>query len=149
MKKAWMCCLLGVLSLGSATGAQAQDTGATEKAVAAMENQWLESQKTNNVDLLAPLLADKLVNTNTEGKVTNRGETLANAKATKFSSVEYLDLHVTAFGDTAIATGTFKGKGTDKTGKPFDQLERFTDTWVKMPGGKWQCVATHGSDIKK
>jgi ketosteroid isomerase-like protein len=149
MRKAWICGLLGVLSLGSATWSQAQDTGATEKAVTAMENQWLESQKTNNVDLLAPLLADKLVNTSTEGKVTNRAETLANAKATKFASVEYVDMHVTAFGDTAIATGTFKGKGTDKTGKPFDQLERFTDTWVKMPGGKWQCVATHGSDIKK
>jgi ketosteroid isomerase-like protein len=149
MKKAWICGLLGLLSLGSATWSQAQDTGATEKAVAAMENQWLESQKTNNVDLLAPLLADKLVNTNAEGKVTNRTETLANAKATKFASVEYVDLRVTAFGDTAIATGTFKGNGTDEKGKPFDQLERFTDTWVKMPGGKWQCVATHGSNIKK
>ena len=50
---------------------------------------------------------------------------------------------------TAIATGGFKGKGTDESGKPFETNERWTDTWVKMPDGKWQCVASHGSDIKQ
>ena len=55
--------LFGVLAVASAAWAQAQQvTGETEKAVAALENQWLQSQKTNNPDLLAPLLADKFVN---------------------------------------------------------------------------------------
>jgi ketosteroid isomerase-like protein len=120
---------------------QAQQTsGEIEKAIAALEGQWMESQRTNNPDLVAPLLADKFVNTSTEGKVRNRAETLAIAKATKYQSVEYPDVKVTVFGDTAIATGGFKGKGTN---------ERWTDTWVKMPDGKWQCVASHGSNIKK
>ena len=74
---------------------------------------------------------------------------LAIAKATKYQSVEDPDVKVTVFSDTAIATGGFKGKGTDETGKPFDSNERWTDTWVKMPNGKWQCVASHGSNIKK
>jgi ketosteroid isomerase-like protein len=127
----------------------AQASGGTEKAIVALEEQWMQSQRTNNPDLLAPLLADKFVNTSTEGKVRNRAETLAIAKATKFESVEYQDMNVTVFGDTAIVTGGFKGKGTDETGKPFDTLERWTDTWVKMPDGKWQCVASHGSNVKK
>jgi len=55
---------------------------------------------------------------------------------------------VTVFGDTAIATGGFKGKDTDATGKPFDNNERSTDTWMKMPSGKWQCVASHASLAK-
>jgi len=25
---------------------------------------------------------------------------------------------------------------------------RWTDTWVKMPNGKWQCVATQASPLK-
>jgi hypothetical protein len=55
--------LFGVLAVASAAWAQSQQvTGETEKAVAALENQWLQSQKTNNPDLLAPLLADKFVN---------------------------------------------------------------------------------------
>jgi len=148
MKKTLMWCLIGLLSLGGAIWSQAQQTGGTEKAVAALEQQWLKSQKTNNPDLVAPLLADKFVNTGSDGKVTGKAETLATAKATKYESAEYEDVKVMAFGDTAIATGGFKAKGTDPAGKPFDTNERFTDTWVKMPNGKWQCVASHGSPVK-
>jgi DNA alkylation repair enzyme len=42
----------------------------------------------------------------------------------------------------------FKGKGTDPSGKPLDENERWTDTWVKMPNGKWQCAASHASTVK-
>ena len=148
MKKIFMWCLSGLLLVGSAAWLQAQQTGNTEKAVAALEQQWLQSQKTNNPDLVAPLLADKFVNTSTAGKVTGRTEMLATAKATKYDSVDYDDLKVTVFGDAAIATGTFKAKGTDSSGKPMDVHVRWTDTWVKMPSGKWQCVASHSSTNK-
>jgi len=88
MKRTWMWCLVGLLSLGSAALSQdKQADGGTEKAVAALEQQWLQSQKTNNPDLVAPLLADKFINTGSDGKVTDKGETLARAKATKYDSV--------------------------------------------------------------
>jgi ketosteroid isomerase-like protein len=148
MKKTLMWCLIGLLSLGSAAWLQAQQTGGTEKAVAALEQQWLQSQKTNNPDLVAPLLADKFVSTGSDGKVVGKAEMLAMAKATKYDSAELEDVKVTVFGDTAIATGGFKGKGTDTSGKPLDVNERWTDTWVKMPSGNWQCVASHVSTIK-
>jgi ketosteroid isomerase-like protein len=147
MKKTLMWCFIGLLSLGSVAWSQAQTTGGTEKAVVALEEQWLQSQKTNNPDLLAPLLADKFVNTGRDGKVTGKAETLATAKATKYDSAEIDDVKVTVFGDTAIATGGFKAKGTDASGA-LDVNERWTDTWVKMPSGKWQCVASHGSPVK-
>src|SRR6185437_10006109 len=100
----WMWCLVGLLSLGSAALSQDNSaTSGTEKAVAALEQQWLQSQKTNNPDLVAPLLADKFTNTASDGKVTSKGESLASAKATKYESVAYGDLQVTAFGGTAIA----------------------------------------------
>ena len=148
MKRTWILFLVGLLSLGIATRSQAQTTGGTEKAVAALEQQWLQSQKTNNPDLVAPLLADKFVNTGSDGKVQSRAESLATAKATKYDSAAYEDVKVTVFGDSAIATGVFTAKGTDPSGKPLDVNERWTDTWVKMPNGKWQCVASHQSQIK-
>lgn len=149
MKRTWMWCLIGLLSLGSAAWSQDKKaSGGTEKAVVALEQQWLQSQKTNNPDLVAPLLADKFTNTASDGKVTAKGESLASAKATKYESVGYDDVQVTTFGGTAIATGDFKAKGTDPSGKPLDVHERFTDTWVKMPNGQWQCVASHQSPIK-
>ena len=148
MKKSLMWCLIGLLSLGSAARSQAQTNGATEKAVAALEQQWLQSQKTNNPDLVAPLLADKFMNTGSDGKVTSKTESLANAKATKYDGVDYDDVKVAVFGDTAIAMGGFEAKGTDASGKPLDVHERWTDTWVKMPNGQWQCVASHQSLVK-
>jgi len=144
----WLWGFIGLLSLGAATWSQAQQTsGGSEKAVAALENQWLQADKTNNPDLAAPLMADKYISTAADGTIEDKAQTLADARARKYTSAEYEDLKVTIFGDTAIATGAFKGKGTD-SGKPFDEHLRWTDTWVRMPGGKWQCVATHYSTVK-
>jgi ketosteroid isomerase-like protein len=149
MNKTWIGCLLVLLSLASAAWPQdKQAGGGTEKAVAALEQQWLRAQKTNNPDLLVPLLADKVVVTEADGKVSGKAETLATYKKTKWDSAEYNDVKVTVFGDTAIATGGFKGKGTDASGKPLDLHERWTDTWVKMPNGQWQCVASQASPVK-
>jgi len=148
MKITRMWYLLGLLSLGGVAWSDAQQTTAVEKAVAALEKQWLQSQKTNNPDLIAPLLADKFVYTSSDGKMTGKAVMLADAKATKWTSVENDDVQIRVFGDTAIATGGFKGKGTDPSGKPIDDHSRWTDTWVKMPDGKWQCVASHDSTIK-
>jgi ketosteroid isomerase-like protein len=133
----------------SGAAARAAPTDTAEQAVTAAEHQWLKSQQTNNVELLAPLLADKVVETTEEGKVyAGKDSVLADAKSDSWSSAEYTDLKVTVFGDTAIATGAFLGKGRDAAGKPLDVRVRFTDTWVKMPNGKWQCVATHDSPLK-
>jgi ketosteroid isomerase-like protein len=147
MKRTLIWCLLGLVLLVSAARSQ-QKTGGTEKAVEALEQQWLQGQKTNNPDLVAPLLADKIVVTQADGKVLDKDATLAFYKKTKWDSAEYTDVKVTVFGDTAIATGGFIGKGTDATGKRFDDKERWTDTWMKMPGGKWQCIASQVTPAK-
>jgi ketosteroid isomerase-like protein len=147
MNRTWTWCLIAVLSLASAAWSQDNKAGGTEGAVAALEQQWLQSQQTNNPDLVAPLLAEKFVSTGSDGKVTDKAQSLADAKKTKYDSVAYENLKVTAFGDTAVATGDFKAKGTDASGKPLVTHERFTDTWVKM-NGKWQCVASQASPVK-
>jgi ketosteroid isomerase-like protein len=143
-------CLFGVISLGVAAIAQAQPAdGTAEKAVAALEDQWTQSEKTNNPDLLAPLLAEKFIFIDIDGKMSNRAKELAETKATKYASVDIEDLHITVVGHTAIATMVFKAKGTDAKGKPMDINARWADTYVKMPDGKWQCVLSQGSDLKK
>jgi len=148
MRRASILFLVGSVLCLSVAQSQTKSTDATEKAVAALEQKWLQAQKTSNPDILAPLLADSLVSTGVDGKVTGKTETLADIKSFKWTTIEYNDVKVRAYGNTAIATGGFKGKGTDGSGKPLDQNERWTDTWVKMPGGKWQCVATQVSPVK-
>lgn len=140
----------GSLALLLVAGAgQVAMAGADEEAVTAAEQQWLKSQQTNNPALLAPLLADNVVETTDEGKLLSGKEAvLADAKSEVWSSASYADLKVTVFDHTAIATGTFTGKGKDAAGKPIDARVRFTDTWVKTASGKWLCVATQDSPIK-
>src|SRR5216683_127985 len=126
MKNKIAVCLLGLMSLGVTTFALAQQAvEPAEKTVAALEDQWTQSQKTNNP-----------------------AKNLADAKATKFSSVDIEDLHITVVGHTAIAVMVFKAKGTDEKGKPMDINARWVDTWVKMPSGAWQCVLSQGSSLK-
>src|SRR5271170_4841031 len=121
MKNKIALCLLGAISLGVAAIAQAQSADVTaEKAVAAAEEQWTQSERTNNPDLVAPLLADKLISIDTDGTIGNRAKFLADAKATKFTSVDIQEFHITVNGQTAVATMVFKVKGTDPKGKPMD-----------------------------
>ena len=142
-------CLLGMAVMTGPVYAQAAMATGAEQAVAALEKQWLQSQKTNNTSLLEPLLADNIADTSTEGKLmTGKAAVVADAKAVKWTNAEYVNVQVTTHGDTAIVTGIFNGKGTDTTGKPVNVHERFTDTWVKSTDGHWLCVATHGSLIK-
>lgn len=145
-----ICGSLALVIVMMSGAAQSATASADEQAVTAAENQWLKSQQTNNAQLLAPLLDDKVVETSNEGKVyAGKDAVIADAKSDTWSSAEYTDLKVTVFGGhTAVATGTFIGKGTDAAGKQLTERVRFTDTWVKMADGKWLCVATHDSATK-
>jgi hypothetical protein len=115
--------------------------------VIALENQWLESEKTNNPDLITGIFGDKYIATEPDGKLEDKAQTLADAKARKWTSAEYEDMKVMAYGDVVIAIGGYKGRGTE-SGKPFNEHLRWTDTWVKSPDGHWQLVASHYSPIK-
>lgn len=149
MKRMLVWCAVVLISLMIAAQAQDKKTGGgTEQTIAGLEQQWAEASKASNPEPIAALLADKFVNTDSDGKVIGKAETLAHTKAAKWETNQISDVKVTVFGDTAIATGNWVGKGKDQNGKPVDTHERWTDTWMKMSNGKWQCVASHSSTIK-
>ncbi len=141
-------CLLGTVILSSLASAQGAMDVNTLNDVVALEQTWLRSQQTNNTEMLAPLLADNILDTSTEGKLmTGKDAVIADAKSVKWSQAEYTEMQVAVHGGTAIATAVFTGQGTDSAGKPVKVHERFTDTWVKQSDSQWRCVATHGSLI--
>jgi hypothetical protein len=53
-------------------------------------------------------------------------------KGAKWDTNEISDVKVTSFGNTAIASGAWRGE----------------DTWMKMPSGKWQCIASASAPAK-
>jgi ketosteroid isomerase-like protein len=148
MKRILMCFTLVLTAI--AIQAQMSDKmgGGVEKAIAGMEQQWTVAGKMSNPDGVAPLLADNFTNLMSDGTMTNKAQTLAQIKESKWEINEISDVKVTAFGNTAIATGAWRGKGTDPKGKAIDAHERWVDTWMKMPNGKWQCIASAGAPVK-
>jgi ketosteroid isomerase-like protein len=149
MKNKWLLGLIAMLSLGTATASHAQTAGVPAgQAVRELENQWLASEKTNNPDMIVGLFGDKYIATGPDGKLEDKAQTLADARARNWTSAEYEDVKVHPYGDAVIVTGGYKGTGTE-SGKPFAEHLRWTDTWVKMPEGKWQLVASHYSAVKE
>jgi ketosteroid isomerase-like protein len=113
----------------------------------ALENKWTEAEKNGDADAVAPLLADDHVTTDADSSVHNKRERLARIKTAKWETNQIGELKVATYGNAAIVTGTWVGKGT-QGGKAIDAHERWTDTWIKMPNGTWQCVASHSSPMK-
>jgi ketosteroid isomerase-like protein len=144
MKRMLMCFTVVLMALA----VQAQMGGGVEKAIAGLEQQWTAAGKMSNPDGVAPLLADNITNLMSDGTTVDKAQTLAMTKGSKWVINEISDVKVTAFGNTAIATGAWRGKGTSSEGKAIDAHERWVDTWMKMPGGKWQCIATAAAPAK-
>jgi ketosteroid isomerase-like protein len=144
MKKMLMCFALVLIAMA----VQAQMADSVDTQIASMEHKWAEAGKASNPDAVAPMLADNFVNLNSDGTMANKSKSLENMKKSKWEANEISDVKVNAFGNTAIATGAWRGKGTDQDGKSIDAHERWVDTWTKMPSGQWQCIASASAPAK-
>jgi ketosteroid isomerase-like protein len=113
--------------------------------VIAMENAWNHAELQNDAAAVQLLLADDFVMTTADGVLYNRDQILASVrdKSYKPDALQSSEMETHAYGNTAVVTGIYYEKGTDK-GKPWERRGRFTDTWI-WAGGRWQCLASHFS----
>ena len=140
-------CLL--LTLCASAQTSRTDTSAETAKLVALERMWNQAQLVRDANAVANMIGDKFVNTEYDGEVSDRGKFLADFADPKFqpSVMSIDDLKVELYSNTAVVTGTYHTKGTYGT-KPYDHFGRFTDTWV-FQDGKWLCVASHTSLLKK
>jgi ketosteroid isomerase-like protein len=140
------CCLL--LALGSIRLA-AQQADPRENHLLVLERLWNEAQVNRDSAALEALVSSRFVNTEWDGELTNKQKFLAEIKDPHFKPtlLTIQNVKMNFFGETAVVTGVYHTQGTFQ-GKPYDHVGRFTDTWVKDLG-KWQCVASHTSLLKK
>jgi ketosteroid isomerase-like protein len=131
-----------------ATPTTASKGSGVKEALLELENKWAKESSASNADGVAPLLASDFVNTDSDGKVTNKTQTLAAIKGSKWEVNEISDMKVLVHGNAGVVAGAWRGKGTDSKGKKVDAKERWTDTWVKMTDGSWQCIASQSTAIK-
>jgi len=139
-------CLL--LALGSVAMA-AQQADPRENHLLVLERLWNEAQVNRDSAALEALISSRFVNTEWDGELTNKQKFLAEIKDPHFKPtlLTIQNVKMNFFGETAVVTGVYHTQGTFQ-GKPYDHVGRFTDTWVQDLG-KWQCVASHTSLLKK
>jgi len=113
--------------------------------VIAMENAWNQAEQNNDAAAVQLLLADDFVMTTGEGDLYNKAQIVASIRDKSYQpeALQSSNMVVHAHGNTAVVTGAYYEKGTDK-GKPWERHGRFTDTWMFMDN-RWQCVASHFS----
>lgn len=141
--------LVSCLFLSLSLLAVAQRSDPRESKLLILERMWNEAQVNRDSAALDALVASRFTNTEWDGQVSDKQHFLADIKDPLFkpSLLTIQDVKMNFFGDTAVVTGTYRAQGTYQ-GKTYDHFGRFTDTWV-LDTGKWQCVASHTSLIKR
>jgi ketosteroid isomerase-like protein len=142
------CCLLLLASLGQAVAQNPKDNSQQTKLLV-MEHLWNEAQVNRDARALDSMIGAAFVNTEYDGEVSDKAKFLADIKDPHFNltNLTIQDLKVSMYADSAVVVGTYKTKGSYQ-GKPYEHVGRFTDTWV-FTEGRWQCVASHTSLLKK
>lgn len=142
-------CLLWIAV--SVANAQTSTTSShqNEGMLIALENTWNQAQLHHDSKALESLVADTFISTDNDGVVMNRSEFLADNKDLSYapSVMANSDVQTFIYERAAVVAGIYHAKGLNK-GKPFDHYGRFTDMWAYL-NGKWVCVASHTSPLKK
>ena len=81
--------------------------------------------------------------------MTTRAQAIEDFKKAKISRSEVSEMKVRMINpDTAIVTGLYTGAGTNGGGQKIDESQRWTDIFANQ-GGKWKCVVSHNTVVKK
>jgi ketosteroid isomerase-like protein len=116
--------------------------------IAHLEQQWADAQKIGDAKSVEPLIAESFVNTDADGQTYGKQKLVSNLKGGRWEQNGISDVQVVIYGNAAVATGAWVGKGIDGDGTKIDRRERWTDTWIKMPNRKWQCVSSQQTAVK-
>ena len=149
MLRTTCCCLLLTLALFGQAAAQKSKDDSQETKLLVMEHLWNEAQVNRDARALDAMIGTAFVNTEYDGEVSDKSKFLADIKDPQFNlnTLTIQDLKVSMYADSAVVVGSYRTKGT-YGGKAYEHLGRFTDTWV-YSDGRWQCVASHTSLVKK
>lgn len=140
--------LLSAPAVGQASIQKVKDDSQQTKLLV-MERLWNEAQVNRDARTLDAMIAAEFIDTEYDGEVSDKAKFLADIRDPLFnlSSLTIQDVKITMYGDSGVVFGTYHTKGTYQ-GKPYEHIGRFTDTWV-FTQGRWQCVASHTSLVKK
>jgi hypothetical protein len=150
MKRKVGVCLLWLAGfLAAAAQNPAESSHGSEGLLIALENAWNQAQLHHDSKGLGELVADTFISTDNDGTFMTKAQFLADNMDLSYkpSLMTNKDERVFVYENAAVVAGIYHAKGLNK-GKAFDHYGRFTDTWVYL-NGKWLCVASHTSALKR
>jgi len=111
-----------------------------EKTIAALDTEYQDAVKRNDVAVMDRLLADNFTLVTGSGKSYSKADLLDDARSGHilYDHQEDSNQTVRVWGDTAVISAKLKASGT-QGGKPFDYTVYFSDTYVRTPTG-WRYV---------
>jgi ketosteroid isomerase-like protein len=117
----------------------------TQSQVLDLEKRWNDVYRRSEVAAMDSLLDDDFIITVEDGSTFSKPGYIAhNGNSTVHVDVsEMSDLKVRGHGNTAVVTGAYHERGTDR-GKPYEDDDRLTDVWMNV-NGRWRLVASHYS----
>ena len=139
--------LLSLTALARTT--QTSRDGSVEQTIRQLENENREATLKNDANVFERLLADDWLNTNANGTVTTKAQLMSLVKSGTFkiSSLEYDDVMIRAYKDTAVVTGRSTSTSMGQDNKLIGQV-RFTRVYIKRDKG-WQVVSAQSTPIPR
>jgi ketosteroid isomerase-like protein len=133
------------LVLASSTFLFAQAKSDTASKLLALEQKWTEAYQKGEISVLDNLLADDFIITVEDGSTYSKSGYVVHSgdPNVHVQIAEISDVKTRLHGNTAIITGAYHEKGTNK-GAPYEYHDRFTDVWMNL-NGEWRLVASHYS----
>jgi ketosteroid isomerase-like protein len=116
-----------------------------DKAVAALDKEYQEAVKNNDVATMDRILADDFVLVTGLGKTYTKADLLEEARTKRviYERQEDSNQKVRVWGDTAVVTALLWAKGTED-GKPFDYKLWFSDIYLRTQNS-WRYVLAQAS----
>ena len=144
----WIVSTLALVPILAAAG-KAKPAGPTTKNAMAAEEALARAFRNNDADALSNLFDSSWAVITANGDVAEGPETFPSGIKSGVRTLKTFDMseaRVRLYGNVALITIKLDLAGVFR-GKPFDVLERETDTWV-WKDGRWKCVLTHESFVK-
>jgi uncharacterized protein (TIGR02246 family) len=115
--------------------------------VAAAEEEWGRAMITNDAEAIGRYMADDWTIVGPDGSVHGKAHFLELVKSGQLThhTMTADEIEVRVYGDAAVVTCRSVSAGAYQ-GRPFRELERVSDFFVKEQG-RWVCVRTHLSRI--
>jgi len=150
---AWTLGLGGLLiaqSSSSSAGHFGEKTitgGRLAREVLEIKRQYDQAQLKNDSAWFERMFAEDYMFVLPDSTVINKPAFVNDLKSHDlvWETISGKDMQVRVYGDIAVVTGKFFGKGRIK-GKVLDERQYFTSVWIKRQG-RWQAVSEHASNL--